>query len=469
VIIACDDNAQEYFAKEITDIPVVFCGVNLEPSTKYAYPRKNVVGVRETLFTKELINMIKNFFPEIANIVFMGDRSETTSGIVEQLEEAEYEGITKNILILDTYSNWKETVKSFDGYNTAVVLLINRELKNENGEAVDSAEVTRWTVNNSTFPVFAIMNYAIEEGAVGGVVNTGYGEGKQAGEIVKEFLSGTSLMDIGLEKSKNSYVMLNVASALSAGVSFDSEWFERVDKVVTNREMSADTVLNLFLGSFEERVHGIMTSLKILSETPEVKSGEWTTMKPLLSAFNENYEGLVIYVLPDGGYYSVQRNWTRLNLSNRGYFPILKNGGNVKGYQVMSRSTGKRSVVFGVPVWREEKITGFVGLSAFFEDWNSELISEFKEIENLHFYAFDAQNTLALTDNTALLLGSLDVDVPGLSDRIDSLDSESGSFLFVANDTLNVQNIINRVKLGGLLLLPTSMKLKRKIGKCKCC
>jgi hypothetical protein len=192
-------------------------------------------------------------------------------------------------------------------------------------------------------------------------------------------------------------------------------------------------------------------------------------MKPLLSAFNENYEGLVIYVLPDGGYYSVQRNWTRLNLSNRGYFPILKNGGNVKGYQVMSRSTGKRSVVFGVPVWREEKITGFVGLSAFFEDWNSELISEFKEIENLHFYAFDAQNTLALTDNTALLLGSLDVDVPGLSDRIDSLDSESGSFLFVANDTLNVQNIINRVKLGGLLLLPTSMKLKRKIGKCKCC
>ncbi len=461
VIVACDDNVQEYFAKEINDIPVVFCGVNLDPS-KYDYPRENIAGVRETLFTKELINMIKDFFPERSNIIFMGDRSETTSGIVEQLEEAEYEGITKKIIILDTYSNWKETVKSIDGDNTAIVLLINRELKDENGEVVDSAEVTRWTANNSTVPVFAIMNYAIEEGAIGGVVNTGYGEGKQAGEIVRKFLSGTSLKDIGVEKSENGYVMINVASALSAGVSFDSEWLERVDKIVTKREMSADTVLKLFLGSFEERVHGIMTSLKILSETPEVKSGEWTTMKPLLSAFNKNYEGLAIYILPNGGYYSVQRNWTGLNLNNRVYFPILENGQEVKGYQVMSRSTGKRSVVFGVPVWREEKITGFVGLSAFFEDWNSDLISEFKEIDKAHFYAFDSQNTLALTDNTALLLGSLDVEVPGLSDRIDNLDSESGSFLFVANDTLNAAEYKESSETGWTFVIASQYESEEK-------
>ncbi|MFW6122475.1 MAG: cache domain-containing protein, partial [Petrotogales bacterium] len=110
----------------------------------------------------------------------------------------------------------------------------------------------------------------------------------------------------------------------------------------------------------------------------------------------------------------------------------------VKGYQVMSRSTGKRSVVFGVPVWNEEEITGFVGLSAFFQDWNSELISEFRELDSFHFYAFDSQNTLALTDNTELLLGALDVKVPGLSKKLGSLNSERGSFLFVVDDRLNV-------------------------------
>jgi ABC-type uncharacterized transport system substrate-binding protein len=461
VIVACDDNAQEYFAKEITDVPVVFCGVNLEPS-KYAYPRENIAGVRETLFTKEIVGMIKDFFPEIANIIFMGDRSETTLGIVEQLEEEEYKGIEKNILVFDTYSYWKETVKSIDGDNAAIVLLVNRALKDEKGEAVASAEVTNWTVNNSDVPVFAIMNYAIEEGAICGVVNTGYGEGKQAGEIVKKILSGISPEDIGIESSVNDYVMLNLSSALSAGVSFDSEWLEIVDEIVTDRKMSAYTALNLMVSSFEERVHGIITSLRILSETPEVKSGEWTTMKPLLSAFNENYEGLAIYVLPDGGYYSVQRNWTSLNLSNRGYFPILENGGDVKGYQVMSRSTGKRSVVFGVPVWREEKITGFVGLSAFFEDWNSDLISEFKEIDKAHFYAFDSQNTLALTDNTALLLGSLDVEVPGLSDRIDNLDSESGSFLFVANDTLNAAEYKESSETGWTFVIASQYESEEK-------
>ncbi|MEA2066921.1 MAG: cache domain-containing protein [Thermotogota bacterium] len=158
----------------------------------------------------------------------------------------------------------------------------------------------------------------------------------------------------------------------------------------------------------------------------------------------------------------VQRNWTGLNLSNRGYFPVLKNGGDVKGYQVMSRSTGKRSVVFGVPVWREEKITGFVGLSAFFEGWNSDLISEFKELDNVHFYAFDSQDTLALTDNTELLLGPLDVDVPGLSDRIKSLDSERGSFLFVANNTLNVAEYKRSSETGWTFVIVSQYETEKK-------
>ncbi len=436
ILITCDDNAQEYFAKDLKDIPIVFCGVNQDPEV-YSFPRENVTGVRETMFAEETVNMIKSLCPEVDHIYFIGDDSETTNGMVEQLEKKSFENVSKSVRIIDTFDRWKKTVSEILSDNEAIVILADRTLKDKEGKTLDIKEVTKWTVDNSLVPVFSVFNFAIKDGAIGGVVNSGFEEGLQAGKIAEKVLSGISIENITMEHSENGKIMFNIGTALSKGIYLDPYWIEKTDEFVSDWSFSSETMLNLLVRSFEERVHGIMTSLRILSETPEVKSGEWTAMKPLLSAFNTNYEGLAIYVLPDGGYYSVQRNWTGLDLSNRGYFPALKDGKDVKGYQVMSRSTGKRSVVFGIPVWNEEEIKGFVGLSAFFQDWNSELISEFGEFDNVHFYAFDSQNTLALTDNTELLLGALDVKVPGLSKKLGSLNSESGSFLFV-NDRLNV-------------------------------
>ena len=48
IIIAADDNAQQYFAmtqsKAADSPPIVFCGVNAAAS-KYGYPNKNVTGI----------------------------------------------------------------------------------------------------------------------------------------------------------------------------------------------------------------------------------------------------------------------------------------------------------------------------------------------------------------------------------------------------------------------------------------
>lgn len=437
ILITCDDNAQEYFAKDLKDVPIVFCGVNQDPEV-YSFPRENVTGVRETMFAEETVNMIKSLCPEVDHIYFIGDDSETTRGMVEQLEKKSFENVSKSVKIIDTFDHWKKTVSEIVSDNEAIVILVDRTLKDKEGKTLDLKEVTEWTVDNSHVPVFSVFNFAIKDGAIGGVVNSGFEEGLQAGKIAKKILSGISIENVAVEHSEKGKNILNIGTALSKGIYLDPYWIEKTDEFVSDWPFSSDTILNLLVRSFEERVHGIMTSLRILSESPEVKSGEWTAMKPLLSAFNANYEGLAIYILPDGGYYSVQRNWTGLNLSDRGYLPALKEGKDVKGYQVMSRSTGKRSVVFGVPVWNEEEIRGFVGLSAFFQEWNSALISEFGELDNVHFYAFDSKNSLALTDNTELLLGALDVKVPGLSKKLSSLNSERGSFLFVTYDRLNV-------------------------------
>ncbi len=124
-------------------------------------------------------------------------------------------------------------------------------------------------------------------------------------------------------------------------------------------------------------------------------------MKPLLSSFNQGYEGLAMYVEPDGGYYTVQRDWTGLNLSDRGYFSALLMGGEVLGYQVLSRSTGKRSVVFATPVRKGTIYPVLSVFRPFFDEWNFELISDFKQLPEVHFYASSEQKHLATIDDTS--------------------------------------------------------------------
>jgi hypothetical protein len=102
-------------------------------------------------------------------------------------------------------------------------------------------------------------------------------------------------------------------------------------------EITADgntsNILNPLISSFEERVDGIMAALRVLANTQEVLSGDWLKIKPLLMIFIESYEGLAMYIEANGDHYTVQRDWTGLNLSDRGYFPILQSGHEVSGYR----------------------------------------------------------------------------------------------------------------------------------------
>lgn len=447
IVIACDDNAQEYFAKDFTALPLIYCGVNLDPA-RYSYPRSNATGIRETLFSKETVEMLLDFFPQVREVHFIGDDSETVAGMREQLEATSFGDLSTKIHTVGSFNEWKEVVKSLSGEGNAIVILADRTLKDEHGRTVSTEYVTEWTVKNTGLAVFSVLDFVVADGAMAGVVNSAFEEGKRAGLIALKILSGLSPDEIPPENSSNGRSMVNIETLLSAGVELDPSRLEKVDDLISQSSVPLQTALNLLVTSFEERVHGIMTSLRVLAGSPGVISGEWSRMKPLLSSFNQGYEGLAMYVEPDGGYYTVQRDWTGLNLSDRGYFSALLMGGEVLGYQVLSRSTGKRSVVFATPVRKEDNISGFVGISAFFDEWNFELISDFKQLPEVHFYAFDEQNTLALSDDTSLLLGSLEVPVPGITERLAALDRDSGDFLFTGNDVLHLAAYRRSLKTG---------------------
>ena len=435
ILIVCDDNAMEYFAKDYHDAPVVFCGVNLDPSVHYS-ANANQTGVIETIFANGTISMILELFPEIQAVRFIGDDSETFEGMKEQIQRLDFGDTSVEIEGFKVFEDWKNYIEGVSP-REAVVLLSVRTIEDGSGNTIGAHDITQWTVENSSGPVFGVSDFIVRDGAVGGVVNSGFEEGRQAAILASRILSGSSASEIEIETSKNPKTLLNTEALSKWNIELDVGWTDIVDEVITDWSIPAQSILNLIMTSFEERLLGIISSLRILASCAEVKSGDWSLIRPLLEKFNINYEGLALYILPDGGYYTVQRDWTGLNLSNRGYFPDLLEGKEVLGYQVLSRSTGKRSVVFAVPVMDNGKISAFVGLSAFFENWNFSLIERLVLLPDIHFYVFDAQNSLAMTDDTALLLGSLDYPVVGLSERLGGLSADDGSLIYSDGESLN--------------------------------
>lgn len=133
-------------------------------------------------------------------------------------------------------------------------------------------------------------------------------------------------------------------------------------------ERDAQSLLSAFVSYTDLRIHSVQQSLEILAGSANVGSGDWQTMRSLLSTYQRSDAGLVVwYVRPDGAYYTADRGLMDEKLTDRSYFPDLMAGKKITGALVISRSTGQRSAVIAVPVEKDGKVVGAMGASLFLD------------------------------------------------------------------------------------------------------
>ena len=148
-----------------------------------------------------------------------------------------------------------------------------------------------------------------------------------------------------------------------------------------------------------------VNSMETLAMTQEVQSGDWEEMVGLLFKVERaQVQGLIWFVLPDGSYFTVESGKTNQNLSDRAYFPGLMAGNEVLGDLVISKATGKRSLIAAVPVKREAEVIGGVGASIFLDDLSTTLAEELELPDDMVFYATTAEGKVALHSDTELIL-----------------------------------------------------------------
>ncbi len=137
-------------------------------------------------------------------------------------------------------------------------------------------------------------------------------------------------------------------------------------------------------------------TLEVLAQTAEAQTGKWERMERLVKAsVPPTLPEVLWFVQPDGTYYTSAEGLTDQKLSDRTYFPGLIAGETVCGDLVVSKSTGKKSVIIAVPVKNGERVIGGLGASIFVDDLSQLLKDRLKLPAGSLFYALTPDGVTA--------------------------------------------------------------------------
>ena len=194
----------------------------------------------------------------------------------------------------------------------------------------------------------------------------------------------------------------------------------------TDRDFALDgrVTLQAYRAAVEARLEGVLAATRTLAATEEVRSGEWARMRgPLVVlAANTKEHAAVWFARPDGSYFTVDKGATGETLRDRTYFPTLLAGRDVVAALVVSKSTGKRSVIIASPVLVDGKVAGAVGVSIEAEKLAASVDEAIRFPTDVVFYALNEQGQTAMHRAGELIfVFPSDVGSVSLSDAVKAM------------------------------------------------
>jgi len=153
----------------------------------------------------------------------------------------------------------------------------------------------------------------------------------------------------------------------------------------------ANVALSSLIAITDGHIKSIAEKLALAAATAEAQSGDWRRIKPLLTMIqrDEANDSTVWFARPDGSYYSVELGLTKMNLRDRSYFPDLMAGKATVGHLVISKSTGEVSAIIAVPIKKDGKVTGALGLSLFTRKLSVQIKEKMGLADNVVFFALN--------------------------------------------------------------------------------
>ncbi|MBF0122529.1 MAG: hypothetical protein HQL21_03835 [Candidatus Omnitrophica bacterium] len=237
VVIVSDDNAQAFVTRHyLNKRPFfVFCGVNGDPED-YGFPADNVSGVLERPFINQSLALLREIVPSVKNIAVMSDSGETSVGALRHIEENIKNIIVKDYKIVEVFSLWKKRIMEFNHKVDALVFYTYHTIKKaSNLPSLAPGEVMDWTRENIKIPSVGLLDFAIQDGVLCGVVESGYEHGFEAGQIALRIIGGEKPTGIPIKTAEKGISMVNLKTARALGITISDEVLKLVDVVIDEK------------------------------------------------------------------------------------------------------------------------------------------------------------------------------------------------------------------------------------------
>lgn len=186
IIIAADDDAQEYAVKKYinTSIKILFCGVNSDVAN-YGYDKAtNVTGMLERQDYLNTKNILYHLSPtKQKRFIHLSEDSTTALGTRKELEDFNWLPIKLVASIqAKNFDDWKKVIT--EAADTADLILVSQyygiKKDAETTETILPQELIKWTLENSKIPVIGLFQFFVEDG---GTFSAGPSE-QEHGEFV---------------------------------------------------------------------------------------------------------------------------------------------------------------------------------------------------------------------------------------------------------------------------------------------
>jgi len=217
VVIATDDNAQEYVGQYLAGrdgLSLVFCGVNSDPG-RYNYPAANVTGVLERPFIRGALNLLEKIKPGIRTFTVLTDHSPTSLGFVHYLNQLKLDAAIVKIVETNDWNRWQQEVKAVT--SEAVITYMYHTVK-QNGVVLEPHKVMEWTVSNLDKPTLGFFDFAVSDGVLLGYVESAFEHGELAAKMAVEILEGKTAGEIPISTARKWLIAINKTTADALGV-----------------------------------------------------------------------------------------------------------------------------------------------------------------------------------------------------------------------------------------------------------
>lgn len=211
VIIVSDNHALNFLlahGKELfPNAPAVFCGVNYFKDEMLTGFRQHVTGVVESISIRGTIDAALRLQPEATRVFVVTDDSVTGQANKKLTQEiiTEYQDrLTFTFLEAMETTSLQERVSQLPDSSFVLWLTFTRDPA---GHRYSLEEGCRLVADHSSAPLYGLWDFVIGNGAVGGLVTSGFAQGKKAGQMAVRILKGESPLDLPIiRKSPNRYI-----------------------------------------------------------------------------------------------------------------------------------------------------------------------------------------------------------------------------------------------------------------------